>query len=483
MYIVQIGSELAPVAKVGGLADVMMGLSRELKWKGNEVAIFLPKYGCLEQKGLTFQKEPIHFQSYFDGMKWDNLAHKAQLGPDLAITFIDPHHPANFFGRDQIYGFSDDAERFLYFSRACLDFLAKSAKKPDIIHIHDWETAPIALLLKEKEFQKIFPHTKCVLTIHNMEYQGHVEPQKLDLIGYKSPKEPLMQGDVANLLKGGITFADAVVTVSPTYAQEVLTEIGSCGLAETLKARNHNFCGILNGLDYTYWNPEIDPLIDCHFSKDSLENKRVNKEAMLSGLGFSKKQDFPFIASISRLVPQKGIELLKYAAQQAKELNFYYVILGTTYDPQTQNEFLELQKEYSAGNNVRIILKSSEPFAHKLYAASDMFLVPSMFEPCGLTQIIALKYGSVPIVRKTGGLADTVFDIEYSGRPFEQTNGFSFDFPDTEGVDFVLKRALSLYNSDKKRWNMLIKQGMAEDHSWNKPADQYLAIYSRIKAG
>jgi starch synthase len=482
MYIVQIASEIAPAAKVGGLADVMMGLSRELKWKGNKVDILLPKYGCLLENHLSLKKSKNSFLSYFEGGWHENNLWTSPLAHDLMLTFIDPKHPKNFFNRSKIYGFADDIERFLYFSRACLDYLKGLKQVPDIIHLHDWESAPIAFLIRDKEFQNHFKKTKVVLTIHNMEYQGHTSEDALRLIGYNGPLDHIREGEGgANLLKGGMYAADAIVTVSPSYAKEVLTQEGAKGLLEPLLENKHKFSGILNGLDYTYWNPEVDGFLEHHFSYSSLPGKVANKEAVRRQLGLSEKSA-PLIVSITRLVPQKGLELLKYTLKRVQEIGAQFILLGTTYDPDTEQQFSSLEKLYQHHPDVRISLQSEEGLAHQLYAASDMFIVPSIFEPCGLTQMIAMRYGSVPIVRLTGGLADTVYDVDHPEKSEEETNGFTFVHPDSGGVDFALRRAVNLFNSDKKRWKCLQKRGMCIDFSWNKPAEQYLALYRHLVA-
>lgn len=483
MYIVQIASEIAPVAKVGGLADVMMGLSRELKWKGHRVDIILPKYDCLDFRYLHATVRQSAFQSYFQGQLHDNSMWSSRINGDLALTFIEPHHPKRFFERDTIYGCADDVDRFLYFARATLEYLKSQKQVPDIIHLHDWQTAIIALLIKDPYFKEHFARTKVVFTIHNFEYQGRCSPHNIDDIGLVSSspliKEILLDSSTGdfNLLKAGILASNHVVTVSPTYAKEVLTPEGGKGLESTLKQCQNKFCGILNGLDYSYWNPEIDRFIGHHYTKADIEPKRKNKAQLLAELSMSYDHEKPLIAAVARLVAQKGIDLLEHALSHSAKIGAQFLLLGTAPDPVIQEKFLELQKTYKDHPDIRIILKSEEALAHRIYAASDMLLVPSIFEPCGLTQLIALKYGSVPIVRRTGGLADTVFDVAESGLPFEKTNGFSFNKPDVNSLDVALDKAVQLYKQDKKRWHELVLQGMNCDFSWNKSADDYITIY------
>jgi len=481
MHIVQIGAEVAPYAKVGGLADVMMGLSIALQEKGHEVDIFIPKYDCIVgvKKWTLFKKDA---PSFFHGQWHANHLYKAPLTDTLDITAFESTYVADFFNRGAIYGFPDDVDRFLYFSRACLDYLMAQKKVPDIIHIHDWQAAAIAFMIREPEFREHFKKTKVILTIHNMAYQGWCSDHNLDAVGMKGPYTELklpFSKDV-NLLKGGIVFADAVTTVSTTYAREVLTEVGGKGLEKTLQEQGLKFTGVVNGLDYAYWNPAHDTFLAHPYSVQHLAGKKKMKQAVQEELGLDTAVDLPLLSTICRLVPQKGVELIRYALEQAENFGMQCVVLGSAPDPKIAAEFVALQKKFQMSKNVRVVLKNEEAFAHRLYAASDLFFVPSIFEPCGLTQMIALRYGAVPVVRKTGGLADTVFDVEYSNRPVEKTNGFVFDTADIGGVDFAVGRAVRLYKENPSLFHALQKQGMQMDNSWNKPADVYLALYNQL---
>lgn len=484
MYIVQIASEIAPIAKVGGLADVLIGLSRELVWKGHSVDILLPKYDCLETRYLQFTPCEKEIQSYFKGSFHNNTIWTSPLNGDLKVTFIEPHHPAKFFERGQIYGCPDDNDRFLYFSRACLDYLKTLKQVPDVIHLHDWETAMVAALLKDPAFKEHFAKTKIVFTIHNLEYQGRCSTFNLDDIGYAGPKEKLLhpQSSDMNLMKAGIIYADAVTTVSPTYAKEIMTQGGeaSKGLLDVLVQNKNKFCGILNGLDYVYWNPEQDRFLTFHYTLADLKAKAQNKWHLLEELGMQKNESKPLIVSIARLVLQKGVHLLREAVIHAKKSNAQYILLGTAQDPEIIQEFTELQNQFQKDPDIRIILKNEEALAHRLYAASDLFLVPSLFEPCGLTQMIALRYGSIPIVRKTGGLADTIVDVETSGEPFEKTNGFSFDLPDVLSTNGALDRAFMFWRGQRERWEELMRRGMQWDFSWKEPCKSYEKIYQQL---
>lgn len=485
MYIVQAASEVAPMAKVGGLSDVLLGLSRELKTQGHTVDIVVPRYDCLDTSEVHLEPQNRQFKSFFQGSWHDNSLWKAHLTPDFAITFLESHNPSLFFERGCIYGCLDDIDRFMYFSRAVLDWLSESDKTPDIIHIHDWMTAPIALLIQQEPFKKRFEKTRTILTIHNFAYQGKCSVSDLDRVGlpgawYEAPSR--MQDDFThdlNLLKGGIVFSDYVTTVSNTYAKEVLTPEGSMGLYLTLQKHHDKFAGILNGLDYTYWNPESDPYIPFTSSNDATLFKERNKKAVLELLGLTYDPAKPLVVVISRLVQQKGVELIRHAVSNAHKKGMQMVVLGTAPDPAVNSEFTMLSQKYENDLDVRVLLEQEEKLAHKLYAAADIFLVPSIFEPCGLTQLIALRYGAIPVVRKTGGLADTVFDVDFSDLAFEKTNGFSFEHADAQGLDSALDRALSLCKNNKERWKALVKQAMQCDYSWKSSAGLYVKLYNK----
>lgn len=496
MHIVHIASELAPLAKVGGLADVLLGLSREQSWKGHDVDIIIPKYDCMDSdqiRDLTIEYQDL--PSYYQGQWYKNTIWIGWV-ENLKVYFVEPHIPRHFFNRGCFYGCEDDVERFLYFSRTALEFLYKKGLQPDILHIHDWQTAVIAPLMEEIYRKLGFNKSKVIMTVHNFDYQGKCAKHDLDWIGLdggalKVPEklqDPYQPND-ANLLKGGIVYADYITTVSPNYAKEVLTKEGGRGLDATLLKHQKKFSGILNGIDYSYWNPEVDRYLPAHFSsrevpsnkkdRNTLDKKGYIKKVLREKLLLSEDHK-PILGCITRLVPQKGIELIKYAMEYIIQHGGQFVLLGSTSIPSINNEFHELKKKYLEDPNVHMTLHHQEDLAHMIFAASDMFIVPSLFEPCGLTQMIALKYGSIPIVRKTGGLADTIFDVDYSGLPFEQTNGYSFDYPDIKGVESALSRALDCWFHDQDKWRKLMIQGMNIDFSWNIPADKYIDIYKML---
>ncbi len=495
MHIIHIAAELAPIAKVGGLADVVLGLCRELSWKGHDIDIIIPYYDCMDInqiRELSLIVSDLH--SFYEGEWISNFVWMGWV-ENLKVYFIDPHHKRYFFNRSCFYGCEDDIDRYLYFSRAALEFIHSSDLTPDIIHLHDWQTAAIAPLYYNVYRKKGLTKPKIVFTIHNIEYQGKCSPKNIEDIGLDSKVELTpaklqdpFQPDTLNLLKGGIVYSDFITTVSPTYAKEVLTSAGGRGLETTLNENLSKFCGVLNGIDYSYWNPEIDRHLPCHYaSREIPKNKKdhniLNQKAFIKHLVREKlmldEVHRPIIGCIARLVPQKGIDLIEFALKYAISHNGQFLLLGSSPIPEIQDHFQHLQQQFNDSPHVHLTLHHQEELAHLIYAASDMFIVPSLFEPCGLTQMIALKYGSIPIVRKTGGLADTIIDVD-SGRPFEETNGYVFESPTCEGLQSALDRAFDAWYHKQDFWRQLLIHGMNIDFSWNYPSNAYLNIYNKL---
>jgi starch synthase len=489
MFIVHIAAEIAPVAKVGGLADVVLGLSRELTKQGHMVAIILPKYDCMDDQDVKdMQIVDNNFWS-MGAEGWVRNSIWAGLVEGLPIFFIEPHNSTGYFNRGRFYNCDDDSERFLYFSRAALEFLLKSGKHPDIIHLHDWQTATIAPLYYDVYRSLGLQISGIVFTVHNFEYQGLCESSELDKIGLKST-DYLSSGKLRdsqypekiNLMQGGIVYSDYVTTVSPNYAQEVLHPLGGKGLEVLLNQYQHKFTGVLNGLDYTYWNPETDPFLPTSFSsyeKECYSHKIANKNRLRERLSLSNQQR-PIVSCIVRLVPQKGTHLIYHAIFRTLEKGGQFILLGSSPFPSVNNQFRQLKVNLGNNPNVHFELNYNEELSHLIFAGSDLFIVPSLVEPCGLTQLISLRYGTIPIVRKTGGLADTVFDIEYSGKPHYQTNGFVFEHADEEGVNSALDRAIQCWFDQPEYWQQLVLNGMQMDFSWVQPTKQYIAIYQSL---
>lgn len=473
MHVIQVATEFAACVKVGGLADVIFGLCRELVKNNDRVEIILPKYSFMDLPPNTKKAPPL--QIFFDKKLRTVELWEAKID-QIELKLIDSKE-YNYFRRKECYGYSDDVERFSFFCAAATKYLMQS--NADLVHLHDWQSALVASLCKVFDYQI---HT--VFTIHNIEHQGLCSPSDLDRVGIKGKdflKPRLLQDNHKhwdiNLMKGGIVFADKINTVSPTYAFEVQTTEGGRGLDPTLKQMNSKFSGILNGIDADYWNTEKDPFVRFRYHAASLDGKKKNKEFLQKKLKL-KETKMPLVACIARLVPQKGVELIKHALYNCLEKGAQFVLLGSSPIESIEAEFKKLQEHFAKTDMIRIETGYQEELAHEIFSASDIFIVPSIFEPCGLTQRIALKYGSIPVVRKTGGLADTVFDLEYSTQPAAKRNGFVFEHPTQEGVDFALDRAIDCFVKKPAFWKELVTRGMQIDSSWKKPALEYRKLYS-----
>nr|XP_018678302.1 PREDICTED: probable starch synthase 4, chloroplastic/amyloplastic isoform X2 [Musa acuminata subsp. malaccensis] len=490
LHIIHIAAEMAPVAKVGGLGDVVSGLGKALQRKGHLVEIILPKYDCMEHDLITDLKAlDVVVESYFDGRTFKN---KIWIGTieGLPVYFIEPHHPAKFFWRGKYYGEHDDFKRFSFFSRAALELLYQAGKKPDIIHCHDWQTAFVAPLYWDIYAAKGFNSARICFTCHNFEYQGTAPASELASCGlnvHHLNRPDRMQDnsahDKVNPVKGAIVFSNIVTTVSPTYAQEVCTIEGGRGLHETLKSSSKKFVGVLNGIDTDAWNPSTDNYIRVQYSADDLQGKAENKDALRKLLKLSSsKVTQPLVGCITRLVPQKGVHLIRHAIYRTLELGGQFVLLGSSPVAHIQQEFEGIANHFQSHSHVRLLLKYDDALSHLIYAASDMFIIPSMFEPCGLTQMIAMRYGSVPIVRKTGGLNDSVFDIDDNTVPVQYRNGFTFITPNEQGLSNAMERAFQYCIRSPESWQQLVQRDMRLDFSWNSSATQYEELYERSVA-
>ena len=487
MYIVMVTPECAPVAKVGGLGDVIQGLSNELQIRGNSVEIILPKYDCMRydhiwglQKTYSdlwvpYHDQHIHCDVYF------GFVH------GLKCFFIEPHSKENFFNRGIFYGHRDDPERFAFFCRATLEFMLKTNKHPDIIHCHDWQTGLLPVLLFDVYKNLGMTHPRVCYTLHNVMHQCVTSDVVLRQVGLNPASyhtRDRLQDDhnhgAINLMKGGIVYSNFVTTVSPRYSEEIKHSDLGCGLQHTLWMHSMKFGGVLNGIDYSAWNPEMDHLIACRYAIESLDDKYKNKEALRNRL-LLRHEFKPIVAVVSRLDRQKGVELIRHAIFYCLANGCQFVLLGSSPDPKINHEFWELKRQLNDNPDCHMEISYNEELAHLIYAGADMILIPSAFEPCGLTQMIAMKYGTVPVVRNTGGLADTVFDADYAPKPYHERNGYVFDHFDSQGVESALRRAIGLWYLYPHHFRELTVNGMRYDFSWNHPAKHYLNIYNYIK--
>ncbi|MEJ2621074.1 MAG: glycogen synthase, partial [Candidatus Thiodiazotropha sp.] len=369
-----------------------------------------------------------------------------------------------------------------------LEFMLYSGKRPDIIHTHDWQTALVPVILYETYKYIGMENCRACHTIHNFKHQGIAGENVLWFSGLGRPDHYYHQdrlGDdfnpsAINFTKGALLYANFTTTVSPNHAWEVRHTDWGYGLGHALHAQQNKFCGILNGLDYDMWNPQTDPYIDQSYSADDLDNKYENKRALRDRLWLS--QDYkPLIAYVGRLDSQKGVPLIKHALYYALSHAAQFVLLGSSPELGTNAEFWQIKHELDQCPDCHLEIGYNEELAHMIYAGADMLIVPSLFEPCGLTQMIGLRYGTVPIVRSVGGLADTVYDIDYADRTEQDRNGYVFYQSDSPAIESAMQRAIGLWYDYPDKFRQLILNGMNFDYSWNIPGQNYINIYNYIR--
>lgn len=489
MYIVQIASECAPVIKAGGLGDVVYGLSRELEARGNTVEIILPKYDCMRYDHIW----GLH-EAYRDlWVPWYDAAVHCSVYCGWVhgrlCFFIEPHDNDNFFNRGCYYGCSDDNMRFAFFSKAALEFLLQSNKRPDILHCHDWQTGLVPVMLFEMYKHHGMANQRVCYTIHNFKHQGMGGVETLRATGlnqetYYFQYDRLQDNFnpfALNFMKGGITYSNFVTTVSPHHAWEARFTDTGYGLGHTLHVFQDKFRGVLNGIDYNVWNPEIDRYIPHYFNKENLEGKAENKKALRDRL-LLRQEDKPIICYIGRLDDQKGVHLVHHAIYHALYRGAQFVLLGSATEASINTHFQHEKRFLNDNPDVHLELGFNEELSHLIYAGADMIVVPSNYEPCGLTQMIGLKYGTVPIVRSVGGLVNTVFDRDFDQDHLpEQRNGYVFHQSDFPALESAMDRAMDLWHQEPKEFQNLIQQGMSYDYSWNYPGKDYIEIYDYIR--
>ncbi|MCS7459733.1 glycogen synthase GlgA [Paenibacillus doosanensis] len=473
MKVLFAASEAVPFVKTGGLADVIGSLPKQLAGQGLDVRVILPKYEDIPDQYAqametvsTFTLQMGWRQLYCGILK---LEHEG-----IVFYFVDNEY---YFRRRGCYGYEDDAERFAFFCRAVMDSLQHIDFIPDVIHCHDWQAGMIPVLYRAHfSYQPKYAHIKTMMTVHNLKYQGVFAKELFKdffalgdehFTGYA-----LEQYGGASFMKGGLLYSDLITTVSPTYAAEIQTPFYGEYLDGLLRSQSHRLYGIVNGIDYAEFDPMTDPNLEVHY-RDSLEKKQQNKLKLQERLGLTVRKDVPLIALVTRLVEQKGLALIDRVMAELMALDAQWVILGTG-EHRFEQLFRWAQESYPGKVSANITF--SEGLARQIYAASDLFLMPSQFEPCGIGQLIAMRYRSVPIVRETGGLKDTV--QSYNEATGEGT-GFSFAHYNAHDMLYTIERAVRLYR-EEEAWARIMDNIKQKDFSWTQSAQEYAALYEQM---
>lgn len=475
-----VSSEVAPFAKTGGLADVIGALPKKLREQGVDARVVMPYYSKMRNQ---FFDHDSHFLTSYDVY----LGWRVQ---GIGVYYDDTILPTYFlksdtyFSRPELYGYQDDYERFAFFCKGVLEMLRHIDFMPDIIHCNDWQTGPICLLLKDMYSRDtFFSKIKTVYTIHNMKYQGLFGREALNVLDlnsdYMTPEKIEYHGAVS-YMKAGLLYSDKITTVSPTYAEEIKTYEYGCGLDRLLGDKlYYKIQGILNGIDYDLYNPQTDPNIYKNYTWRSVKRKSENKRQFQKEFGLEER-DCMLIGVVSRITDQKGFDLMKdtvdniWVMDKIMQLDVQFVILGTG-EKEYEDMFKHFAYKYPKRSSV--FLTFNEPLAQKIYASSDVFLMPSLFEPCGLGQLIAMRYGTVPVVRKTGGLKDTV--IHYN---IETKEGTGFEFEECSGYWMYRKieEAYTYYNEYPEHFKQMQLNGMKKGFSWDDAAKKYIELYKEM---
>ncbi|NCC15201.1 MAG: glycogen synthase GlgA [Clostridia bacterium] len=468
-----VASEAAPFIKSGGLGDVVGSLPKALKEQGVDVRVVIPRHMSVKNSEM----QDVKYLGEFDvHLFWRIQRAKVLVKPqEVPIYFIENDF---YFGRGGLYGYGDDNERFAFFGKAVLDMMAMLDFYPDVVHCNDWQTGPICLYLKEIYSKMIYySRMKTLFTIHNLQYQGNFDKSTMEILGV--PYYCYENGNVEfynniSYMKMGLIYADRISTVSETYAEEMKAWEFGYGMDGILRSRKEVLSGIINGIDYLAYNPETDKRIVCNYSAAYLEGKAKNKRALQERLGLEQR-DVPIVSMITRLADQKGLDILSQVFHDMMQRDVQFVLLGTG-ETRFEYFFREMANRYPGRVSLNIFF--DETLAQQIYAGADMFLMPSKFEPCGLGQMFSLRYGTVPIVRKTGGLADTVFPYDTKSK---EGNGFLFESYDGTGILWALDQALAVYSQGKDEWNHVVKNAMNSNYSWANSASKYIKLYETLK--
>lgn len=486
MKILVISSEYEPLTKVGGLGEVTSSLSRELKNFGCDVKIAIPYYKDIKTNLKKLGQLPKSARIKLDVcIDWLPVKGKVYIininGVDCYLIDNPELYNRNYIYNPYISDNNDDNIRFGFFALSALQLTKRLDFKPDIIHCHDWQTAFVPLMLRWRKHlrdDEYFKQSKIIFTIHNLSYQGIFSKNTLNLFGlpeFLLTSQDLEHEGYLNLMKAGILFSDLITTVSETYSKEILNPEYGCGIDRILRMVNQDskkLVGILNGIDYSHWDPATDKYIYKKYSIDKIGLKAENKNRLLNEFNFVVENDKPLLGMISKLTDQRGIDLLIESVSQILDLGFQILVLGIG-DNKYHKKLQHIRNKYR--NNIVVIFKLDDIIARKIYSGADMILMPSRFEPCGLVQMIALKYGTIPVVRATGGLVDTVRDYNVHEKP----TGFIFNQYSKVSLLDTLVRAVTVYEH-KDEWTRLIKNAMSEDFSWKSSAKTYLDLFEKI---
>ena len=475
MNILYVTGEAAPFCKTGGLADVSGSLPVALAARGHHVAVMLPLYDTISKQ---WRRQMTFHRFIYVNLSWRHEYCGLFSLEYRGVTwyFVDNEH---YFARGRLYGEGDDGERFGFFSRAVMDLLPLLDRVPDVIHCNDWQTALVPIYRQDLAGRwDALRSIRTVFTIHNVEYQGKFGPETVeDLFGLDRGwyEDGTLQMDgCVNLMKGAMLCADAVTTVSPTYARQLHQSAYAEGMESVVQRCGEKFTGIVNGIDTAVFDPATDPELTAHFSAQRLRGKADCKKALQKELGLQVQSDVPLLSVVSRLVGHKGIDLICESLDVVMQTGCQLVLLGSG-DGQYEDFFRYAENRYKG--RLCAYIGYNEALAHRIYAGSDLFLMPSRSEPCGLSQMIAMRYGAVPIVRQTGGLADTVRSCQLGQ---EDGNGFVFADYSAFDMQYVISQAVNLYRTDIHRFRQVQKRGMTDDFSWDASAGAYESLYQHI---
>ncbi len=478
LKVLMVSSEVVPFAKTGGLADVVGSLPLALSKLGCEVRIVMPKYKVVDECEISL----LNIDKGVNIKIGDTMQKAKILSTKVAgvVTVYFLEH-SEYYERDGLYGtteggdYKDNLSRFSFFCRGTLELLKTIEYKPQIIHCHDWQTALIPVYLKTLyKNDTFFEGVKTLFTIHNLAYQGVFPKEDFPLTGLDKnifTPDKLEFWDKINLMKGSLIYADILNTVSKGYAQEIVTTEYGCGLEGVLKEKKDKLYGIVNGLDYKEWDPSMDKEITMAYDINTIERKVKNKKTLQQENNLLVDDNIPLIGMITRLASQKGLDILDEIIDELMELNIQFVLLGTG-EAKYHTRMEQIKEKFPLKASIHLTFDPK--LAKKIYTGADMFLMPSKYEPCGLGQLISLRYGTIPIVRATGGLKDTITDFDPERKI---GNGFVFDEYDSQSLFSSVKRAIEVFCNDKKSWKRLILNGMSTDFSWEYSAKEYIKLY------